>query len=407
MQQTDDNALLRQYAENQSDEAFATLVTRHVNLVYSVALRHTGNPHRAEEITQAVFIILAKKAAQLREVKALSSWLFQATHLTANNFVRSESRRHRREQEAHVQSILNGPETGVWPRIVPLLDTAVAGLREKDRQAIVLRFYEGRDLRDIGMVLGVSEDAAEKRISRALEKLRQFFTKRGVNSTTAIIAETISTNSVQFAPVALAKSVTAVALAKGAAASGSTLTLVKGALKLMAWTKAKTVIVSGVVVLLTAGTTTILIERHIEANQYTIAPEPWSDAGAATPKAVLQSLAWALTHDKIDRAQELIRWDEKGVEYGNPAIEHQIALASFLAPAVKDIESFRILSIESTKQPDETIVKFEKTFKNQNIQPIIVTAKLRRLGSQWRVVGRIEYYESGSVSTWLPFTASF
>ena len=91
MQPTDDSALLRQYAENHSDEAFAALVTRHVNLVYSVALRHVGNPHNAEEITQAVFIILAKKAAQLRHAKALSSWLFQATRLTANNFVQKRN----------------------------------------------------------------------------------------------------------------------------------------------------------------------------------------------------------------------------------------------------------------------------------------------------------------------------
>src|SRR3984957_15145600 len=162
MQPADDGVLLRQYAEDQSDEAFAALVTRHVDLVYSVALRQVGNPHHAEEITQAVFIILAKKAAQLLQVKALSSWLFQATRLTANNFVRSEIRRHSREQEAHMQSILNESGTGVWARIAPLLDTAVAGLREKERQAIVLRFYEGRDMRDIGMVLGASEDAAEK-----------------------------------------------------------------------------------------------------------------------------------------------------------------------------------------------------------------------------------------------------
>jgi RNA polymerase sigma factor (sigma-70 family) len=108
MQPTDDSALLRQYTENNSDEAFAALVTRHVNLVYSVALRQVGNPHHAEEIAQAVFIILAKKAVQLRHDTALSSWLFQATRLTANNFVRSESRRHRREEEAYTTT--NGAE---------------------------------------------------------------------------------------------------------------------------------------------------------------------------------------------------------------------------------------------------------------------------------------------------------
>jgi RNA polymerase sigma factor (sigma-70 family) len=261
MEPTDDSALLRQYAENNSDEAFAALVSRHINLVYSVALRQVGNAHAAEEITQAVFIILAKKAAQLRHDKALGSWLFQATRLTANNFIRSESRRCHREEEAFMQSILNESETEVWPKIAPLLDSAVAGLREKDRQAIVLRFYEGRNLREVGMALGASESAAEKRVSRALEKLRKFFTKRGVSSTTGIIAGTISANSVQAAPVALAKSVTAVALTKGAAASASTLTLIKGALKIMAWTKLKTTIVAGVIIALAAGTTTVAVKR--------------------------------------------------------------------------------------------------------------------------------------------------
>ena len=260
MEPTDDSALLRQYAESNSDEAFAALVTRHVNLVYSVGLRQTGKPHAAEEITQAVFIILAKKAAQLRHDKALSSWLFQATRLTANNFIRSESRRRHREEEAYMQSVLNEAGTELWPRIAPLLDDAVAGLREKDRQAIVMRFYEGRNLREVGLSLGVSEDAAEKRVSRALEKLRKFFTKRGVSSTTAIIAGTISANSVQAAPVALAKSVTVVAIAKGAAASGSTLTLIKGALKIMAWTKAK--IIVGIGILIVAGTGAVIVKNN-------------------------------------------------------------------------------------------------------------------------------------------------
>jgi endo-1,4-beta-xylanase len=258
MQSTDDSALLRQYAENNSDEAFAALVTRHISLVYSVALRQVGNPHAAQEITQAVFVILARKAASLRHDKALTSWLFQTTRLTANNFIRTETRRQRREGEAYMQSVLDETGTEVWSRIAPLLDSAVAGLREKDRQAILLRFYEGRNLRDVGLALGASEDAAERRVNRALEKLRKFFTKHGVSSTTAMIAGAISANSVQAAPVALAKSVTAMAIAKGAAASASTLILIQGTLKLMAWAKAKTAVVVGVCVL-TAGATAVTV----------------------------------------------------------------------------------------------------------------------------------------------------
>ena len=265
MQPTEDSALLRRYAENHSDEAFAGLVTRHINLVYSVALRQVGNPHAAEEVTQAVFIILAKKAVQLQHYQALSSWLFQATRLTASNFIRSETRRHRREEEAYMQSVLDEAGTEVWSRIAPLLDAAVAALREKDRQAIVLRFYEGRNLREVGLVLGTSEDAAEKRVNRTLEKLRKFFTKRGVSSTTAIIADAMTANSVHAAPVMLAKSVTTAAVVKGSIAAASTLTLVKGTLNLMAWAKAKTTIIGAILLLAAATTTGVAINWELNS----------------------------------------------------------------------------------------------------------------------------------------------
>lgn len=261
MQPTDDSALLRQYVETLSDEAFGALVTRHINLVYSVALRQVGHSQDAEEIAQAVFIILAKKAARLRHDKALASWLFQATRLTAGNFVRSESRRHHREEEAYMQSFLDEAGTEVWPKIAPLLDAAVAALREKDRQAIVLRFYEGRNLREVGAVLGASEDAAEKRVNRALEKLRKYFRKRGVDSTAATIAKEISVNSVQAAPVALAKSVTAMAIAKGSIATASTITLVKGTMKMMSWLKMKFAATVGTVALLAGGAATLAISQ--------------------------------------------------------------------------------------------------------------------------------------------------
>src|SRR5471032_2263398 len=107
MHELDDHALLREYTERNSEEAFATLVTRHINTVYSVALRHTRNPHAAEEITQAVFVILAKKAPSLGRRVILSGWLYQTSRLTAVTFIRSEIRRARRELEAHMQTALN------------------------------------------------------------------------------------------------------------------------------------------------------------------------------------------------------------------------------------------------------------------------------------------------------------
>src|SRR5471030_563106 len=156
-----------------------------------------------------------------------------------------------------------------WNQIAPLLDGAMEHLGQKDHDALVLRFFENKTFAEVGATLGASEDAAKMRVNRALEKLQKFFTKRGVSLTTAIIAGTISANSVQAAPVALAKSVTVVAIAKGAAASTSTLTLIKGALKIMAWTKAKPFIAVGVAVVLAAGTKITVAQNQLHTNSIT------------------------------------------------------------------------------------------------------------------------------------------
>jgi len=262
----DDLTLLREYAGHSSEEAFAALVSRHVNLVYSVALRSVRDPHLAEEITQAVFIILARKADSLGDKTILPGWLCRTARYAAANALKIQRRRQHREQEAHMQSILNEaanePESETWQEIAPLLDGAMERLGQKDHDALVLRFFENKNFAEVGVALGASEDAAKVRVGRALEKLHRFFNRRGISSTTAIIAGEISANSVQAAPVALAKSVTAMAIAKGAMASTSTLTLIKGALKLTAWTNAKTAIVTGAAVLLAVGGGTAIYEAQ-------------------------------------------------------------------------------------------------------------------------------------------------
>src|SRR5213594_4758723 len=116
----DDLTLLREYAERNSEEAFATLASRHINLVYSVALRQVRDPHLAEEITQAVFIILARKAASLGPKTILPGWLCRAARYASANALTIQRRGQRREQEAHLQSILNESETSDWPQIAPL-----------------------------------------------------------------------------------------------------------------------------------------------------------------------------------------------------------------------------------------------------------------------------------------------
>ena len=262
MHDATDMDLLRQYADGNSDDAFAALVTRHVDLVFSAALRKTGNPHAAEEITQAVFIILAKKAGRIVDKTILPGWLYQTARLTASSFLRRETRRVRREQEAYMQTASHAVALDeTWQQLAPLLEDAMGQLGDQDRAAVVLRFFGGKSFAEMAAVAGVSENAAKKRVIHALEKLHRYFAKRGVSSTTGIIADAISTHSVQVAPVALAKAVTAIAISKGAAAGGSTLALVKGALNIMAWAKAKTAIVTGVVVLLAAGTAATIAAR--------------------------------------------------------------------------------------------------------------------------------------------------
>ena len=150
----------------------------------------------------------------------------------------------------------------------------MAGLSRADHHAVVLRFFDGKSMKEVGAALGASEDAAKMRVNRAVEKLRRFFARRGVVVSVAVLTAAISANSVQSAPATLAKTATAVALAKGATASTPTLTLIKGALKIMAWTKAKTALMAGVVMLLAAGTATVAVKMKSHPIRVTADPVP-------------------------------------------------------------------------------------------------------------------------------------
>jgi RNA polymerase sigma factor (sigma-70 family) len=234
-----DMDLVRQYAATRSELAFETLVSRHINLVYSSALRQVRNPQLAEEITQAVFIILARKAASLSSKTILPGWLYRTSRFTAANVLRTESNRRRREQEAQMQSTTQ-LDSDDEPRteLLSMLDEAMERLRGIERDALVLRYLQNKSLREVGAVLGLNEDAARKRVARGLEKLRVLFAKRGTMVSVAAIAGAMTATSAGATPMGLTISVTAAAM-KGAAVSASTLTLIDGALKFMAWTKTK------------------------------------------------------------------------------------------------------------------------------------------------------------------------
>jgi RNA polymerase sigma factor (sigma-70 family) len=228
MDTVSDADLMREYADRNSEAAFAEIVRRHINLVYSVALRYVGNSQDAQDVTQAVFIILAKKAVHLRDRAVLTGWLYETTRFASARLRRTNARRNVREQEAYMQSTVNEPDAGeAWKMLAPHLEDAMSRLGEKERTLIALRFFENKSMTETAALLGLEEWAARKRASRAVEKLRAFFTKRGIVVPAAVLTEAISANSVQAAPAMLARGTTAVALAKGTTASVSTLTLVK------------------------------------------------------------------------------------------------------------------------------------------------------------------------------------
>jgi RNA polymerase sigma factor (sigma-70 family) len=262
---SDDMALVREFAASQSEPAFAALVQRHLGLVHSAALRQVGDAHLAEEIAQAVFIILARKAPALRPKTILSAWLYRTTRYAAADALKARRRRQAREQEAHMQSTLNQPDADTWAQLAPLLDDAMAQLGETDRAALVLRYFENKTMREIAGALRMEEAAAQKRVARALEKLRALFAKRGVTLSATIIAGAVTANSVQAAPIGLATTVVATSV-KGSVVAASITALVKGTLNIMAWIKTKTVIALGVGTLL-AGAAVLTMHEQRQQNR--------------------------------------------------------------------------------------------------------------------------------------------
>ncbi len=263
MDTLDDMALLRKYATRNSEAAFETLVERRVNLVYSAALRQVGDRQLAQEVTQAVFIALARKAASLRPNTFVIGWLFKATRYAASVERRAAARRQRHEQEASMQSFLTNSETpdeAPWQEIAPLLDEALTNLKDSDRQAVLLRFFEQQSLAQVGAALSLNEDATRKRVTRALEKLRKFFLKRGVTLTVAMLGAAMAANSVQAAPAGLAAAAAATA-AKGTAISATLTALVKGTLKIMSHATLKLALGISMGILLAGGTATVVLSR--------------------------------------------------------------------------------------------------------------------------------------------------
>ncbi|MFT3868340.1 MAG: sigma-70 family RNA polymerase sigma factor [Nibricoccus sp.] len=246
----EDTELLRRYVETGSQDAFAELVERRIGLVYSVALRRTGAEHHAREVAQSVFTDLARKAAALSRHTSLVGWLYRSAYFAAATHMRAEKNRTARETEAHTMSNLLGADSpeADWEKIRPVLDEVLSELDERDREAVLLRFFDNRPFGEIGSQLKLGENAARMRVDRALDKLHGLFARRGIRSTSAALGLLLAQQATAAsAPAGLATTTAAVASAHMATVSAFT-----SAVQFMATTKTA-IALAGVVLIGTTG----------------------------------------------------------------------------------------------------------------------------------------------------------
>ena len=256
---TSDWQELGRYAVDRSDEAFAELVNRHIRLVYSAAFRQTGDEQLAKDITQMVFANLARRAKWLKPKGALAGWLHRDTRLTALSLMRQDRRRAAREREAFRLKESNGGESTDWRQIRPELDAALDQLGRVDRDALLLRFFEERSLKEVGAALKMEEDAARKRIARAIEKLREILSRRGIHASGQMLSSSLSAQAAHAVPAGLAALVASSSVAAAGSAVGSltTFAFIEG----VAMTKLKASVAA---VIIAAGVSVPLLVQRSE-----------------------------------------------------------------------------------------------------------------------------------------------
>jgi len=264
---TDTQQLLAEYVATGSETAFRELTTRYVDLVYSAAVRLVnGDTHLAEDVTQTVFADLARMARSLSRSVMLGGWLHRHTCFVASKTMRSERRRLERERQAVEMNAIEDHSAANIAQLAPVLDEAVNQLSAEDRAAILLRFFEQQDFRSVGESLGSNEEAARKRVDRALDKLHSLLKVRGVALSGTALAATLATQTVTAAPVGFALTISTAALASAATGVGTTLTV----LQIMSMTKLKVGIITAVVA---AGVAIPWVMQHQSQNKLTEANE--------------------------------------------------------------------------------------------------------------------------------------
>jgi RNA polymerase sigma factor (sigma-70 family) len=296
MSERGDLDLLREYAEQGSQQAFAALVHRYVNLVYTAAVRQVRDRHAADDVTQAVFIVLARKARQLRDTTILSAWLLGVTRYASRDWLKTRRRRRHYEQAAAAQRTAQMDQAEAASRdhgatgldaaagLDEVLDDALTRLSAPARQALVLRFFEGQSFNEVGQRLGITEPAARQRVFRGLERLRALLTRRGFTAGGESLAVALATTAVLPAPEGLGAAVAATATSASAAAQYAA--IVKGTLKLMTFASAKTTIVAALLILVMGATATaVALTRRPAPDRQQVAAAAAADSPAGTALA--------------------------------------------------------------------------------------------------------------------------
>jgi RNA polymerase sigma factor (sigma-70 family) len=258
----DDLRWLAEYVDSGSQAAFEQLVNRHINLVYSAALRQVKNRDLADDIVQAVFIALATRAPTLGHESALAPWLLVTTRYIALDALRAQTRRQRHETKAAEmaqQTSRQSDDECLWEKVAPHLDAALASLNVHDRTAVTLRYFQQMSLKEVAEATGISADAARQRLHRATVRLRAFFVRRGVTIPLASIGPVIAEHAIHCAPSGLAAATASAALGGKPAAAGaaglakSFLNSWKAKVLLMAMTKTKLIAAAAAVLILSGG----------------------------------------------------------------------------------------------------------------------------------------------------------
>jgi RNA polymerase sigma factor (sigma-70 family) len=274
---SEDQRLLREYVVNGSRQALEELIRRHLPLVYSSARRQVRNAHLAEDVTQAVFLVLTQKARTIRSGVALGGWLMTVTRFASLNAMRKQSI-HRMHESLAAKPEASAAVAEQWRDIAAQLDVELNHLGRVDRDAVVLRFFQERSFAEIGAELGLTEDAARKRVARALDRLRARLDRKKASISAGALSMAIGVFAVQAVPTHVLAGT--IAASTGSAAP-QCISLAKGPLKMLAWTKAK--IVATVAALLVVGTTSVVLIADSTADQ--------SGSAAATPQATSTAVA--------------------------------------------------------------------------------------------------------------------